>query len=39
LRSEEIWARLPAALPAAGRRLIWMGIIATIAAGVVYLTH
>jgi hypothetical protein len=37
LRSEEISARLPAALPATGRCFIWLGIVATIAAGVVYL--
>jgi hypothetical protein len=39
LRSEEISARFPAALPAAGRWLIWMGIVATIAAGIVYLIY
>jgi hypothetical protein len=37
LRSEEISARLPAALPATGRWLIWLGIVATIVGGVIYL--
>jgi len=37
LRSEEISARLPAAQPAAGRWLLWLGMLATIAAGAVYL--
>jgi hypothetical protein len=40
LRSEEISARLPAPpAPAGVRWLFWLGIVATIAAGVVYFTH
>jgi hypothetical protein len=39
LRSEDISARRTAVMAAADRRLIWMGVVATIAAGIVYLSH
>lgn len=40
LHSEEVSARLPAALLSAhGRLFFWVGMLATIAAGVVYLTR
>ena len=39
-RLEEIPAQLPAtAAPAGGRLLFWLGILATIAVGVIYLMH
>jgi hypothetical protein len=39
LRSEDLSARRPAVMAAVGRRRIWIGIIATIAAGIVYLIY